>query len=135
MTTIFRSDRTFFLVGYYVSHGPLLFRSGKTNEHDTRLDVLFYDVRAMEVRVFTEGLIVGEEDPEYLSRFPSRPLEMMEPGLIAYSIGNGTWSGYVLAGSFQVGEDRGELQDPSPLLADDSLRFTPDSRPGEPGES
>ena len=42
----FRSDRKFSVFSYGISHGPLLLRSGKTNEHHTRIDVLILDVRA-----------------------------------------------------------------------------------------
>src|SRR4030081_3002378 len=50
----FKSDRKFSVVSYGVSHGPLLLRSGKNNEHQTRIDVLILDVRAMEIRSWFE---------------------------------------------------------------------------------
>jgi hypothetical protein len=56
---IYESDRLFSLFGYTVSHKMLLFRSGKSNESPTtRVDILFKDVRAMEIRSWFKDIRV-----------------------------------------------------------------------------
>jgi hypothetical protein len=85
----FKSDRKFSVFSYETSHGILLLRSGKTNEHHTRIDVLVRDVRAMEIRSWFEGFEITEEDQEYLRGFGSNPIEMIEPGNRVYALREG----------------------------------------------
>jgi hypothetical protein len=48
---VYESDRDVSVFGFSMSHGQLLLRSGKSNENqNTRVDVLFQDVRAIEIR-------------------------------------------------------------------------------------
>jgi|SRR6266850_4259465 len=49
-------QRRFSLHLYWVSHGPLLLRSGKSAKHSTQIDILFYDVRWMALPVWFEGI-------------------------------------------------------------------------------
>jgi hypothetical protein len=49
-------DRKFEMKLYWSSHGSLLLRSGKTDQHPTRMDILFCDVRWMALPVWFEGL-------------------------------------------------------------------------------
>ena len=67
----FKSDRRFSVIGYGAGHGPLLLRSGKTDEHHTRIDVLILDVRAMETRSWSEGFEIALVDQDYLRDFRS----------------------------------------------------------------
>ena len=54
---IYESDRLFSVFGYSMCHGLLLLRSGKSNEYpNTRVDVLFQDVRAIEIRASFKGI-------------------------------------------------------------------------------
>src|SRR5262249_5317339 len=92
--TSFRSDRTFSVYSYHVSHGPLLFRSWRKDERPTRIDVLIKDVRAMEIRSWFDGLEITEVDRGYLRDFRSNPDEMMEPGLRVYALTGNTWKGF-----------------------------------------
>ena len=76
----FKSDRKFWVIGYGAGHGPLLLRSGKTDEHHTRIDLLILDIRAMEIRSWSEGFEIALVDQAFLRDFRSCPAEMMEPG-------------------------------------------------------
>ena len=49
-------DRNFSLHFYWVSHGVLLLRSGTTNEHSSRIEILFSDVLWMALPVWLEGV-------------------------------------------------------------------------------
>lgn len=112
---VFSSSRRFLVYSYALGHGLLLLRSGKTPVESTRVDVLFQDVRAWEIRAVSEGLVVAEEPEEFLAQFSSRPTEMMQPGLKVFSIGGAGWQGYVLAGILRTQEDDGEFTDKSKL--------------------
>ncbi|MDQ0473501.1 hypothetical protein [Labrys wisconsinensis] len=117
MNTIFQSDRDFFVVSYDASHGLLLLRSAKTNEIPTRIDVLFNDVRAMEIRCFiNNGLKIGIEDRKYLFNFQSNPLEMVEFSLKIYSLLGHGWKGFVIGNIFTTTEDTGHALERSSLL-------------------
>ena len=96
----FKSDRKFWVIGYGAGHGPLLLRSGKTDEHHTRIDVLILDIRAMEIRSWSEGFEIALVDQAYLRDFRSCPAEMMEPGLNVYAISGKGWKDSSLVESF-----------------------------------
>jgi hypothetical protein len=113
----FKSDRKFSVFGYSVSHGPLLLRSGRTDEHHTRIDVLILDVRAMEIRSWFEGFEIALADQDYLRDFRSRPAEMMEPGLNAYAISGKRWQGFIVGGKLCVHEDEADFTAPSAFAA------------------
>ena len=112
----FKSDRKFSVFSYSVSHGPLLLRSGRTNEHPTRIDVLILDVRAMEIRSWFEGFEIALVDQDYLRDFRSRPAEMMEPGLNVYATSGKGWQGFIVGGKLFVHEDGADFTAPSALL-------------------
>ena len=113
----FKSDRKFSVFSYGVGHGPLLLRSGTTDEHHTRIDVLILDVRAMEIRSWFEGLEIALVDQDYLGDFRSRPAEMMEPGLNIYAISGKGWQGFVVGGKLCVHEDEAGFTAPSAFAA------------------
>lgn len=121
MKAIYSSDRKFVMFSYHASHGLILFRSGKSNNCSTRCDVMFHDVRAMELRSTTQGISIFEVDLAYLENFKSQPLDILEEGLTAYKIGNGDWSGFVLGGIVRVAEDSGDFFDRSPLQIPDDF--------------
>jgi hypothetical protein len=113
----FQSDRKFSVFGYWASHGPLLLRSGRTDEHHTRIDVLILDVRAMEIRSWFEGFEIALVDQDYLRDFRSRPAEMMQPGLNAYAISGKGWQGFIVGGNLCVHEDEADFTAPSAFAA------------------
>jgi hypothetical protein len=112
----FRSDRKFSVFSYGISHGPLLLRSGKTDEHHTRIDVLILDVRAMEIRSWFEGFEITEVDRDYLRNFRSNPIEMMQIGLSVYALSGKGWQGFIVGGNLCVHEDEADFTAPSALL-------------------
>ena len=114
----FQSDRFFAIVSYSNSHGLLLLRSGKDEERPSRIDVLVQDVRAMELRCWTEGLSIEEVSLDYLDGFKSKPVEMLQPGLKVYCVKGQNWRGFILGGIMRSHEDDGSYWDPSALLGD-----------------
>jgi len=114
--TIYNSERKFVIFSYDASHGVLLLRSAKTTSSDTRCDVVFSDVRAMELRISSDGITISEVELAHLETFKSSPLDLMEEGLVAYKVGNDTWSGFVLGGIVTTAEDYEDFFERSPLL-------------------
>ncbi len=68
---LFSSDRKFVISSYARSHGLLLLRSVKTTANLTRLDILFQDVRAMEIRGHFEGIEIRLTSLATLKEFAS----------------------------------------------------------------
>jgi len=122
----FRSDRTFSVFSYGISHGPLLLRSAKTNEHRTRIDVLILDVRAMEIRSWFEGFEITKVDQDYLRDFRSNPVEMVQAGLSVYALSGKGWHGFIVGGNLCVHENEADFTAPSALLQE-SRRSEKDS--------
>jgi len=96
-------------------------RSRKTNSVRTRMDVLFQDVRAMEIRAWFDGIEIYESSPDILTRFPSNPGKMLEIGNKVYGLKGSGWSGYIVGGIFRTHEDDREMSEPSPLLVGEIL--------------
>jgi hypothetical protein len=113
---IFHSDRRFRLFSYNAGHGLLLLRSGKTAQHSTRLDVLFQDVRAMEIRSWSDGIEIREIPSEQLVGFKSNPLEMVERGNQVYALKGRGWEGFIVGGIVSVAEDTSDFMAQSKLL-------------------
>jgi hypothetical protein len=101
---------------YAASHGLLLLRSRKTPQVKTRLDVLFQDVRAMELRSWFEGLVIEEVDAIFLQGVRSNPIELIEKGNKVYSLRGNRWSGFIVGGIVSFKEDDGEYMTPSGLI-------------------
>jgi len=102
---IFESGRHFLLESYVASHGLLLFRANRTNELPTTIDVLFRDVRAMDVRAWTMGLRIELADRSLLEAYPSDPVEMIETeDILVYRVSGSKWEGFVLACRVDVSE-------------------------------
>ena len=119
MTTIYASQRTFQLFSYAVTHGQLLLRSCKTAIDPTRVDVLFREVRAMELRSWFEGIeIVEEENAAFLATRPSRPVPMFDKEIRFYRLKGNGWEGFVVGGIVSYLEDDGDFFDPSGLIED-----------------
>jgi len=116
-TTVFESKRSFVIFSFSASHGLLLLRSPKGHGCATRVDVLFQDVRAMELRSWFVGVKIQESDLQSLAKCRSNPGGIMEPGNRVYSLIGDGWCGFVAGGIMAVHEDSGEYGDPSALLS------------------
>ena len=110
---LFQSDRTFAAFFFTVSHGQLLFRSGKTSAYPTRLDILFTDVRVIETRLKFEGISISEVPSSFLEGLPSKPTEMIQPGHRCFVLSGIGWQGFLVAGSVFFHEDDKNFFEPS----------------------
>ena len=115
---VFASDRRFVLHSYDVSHGLLLFRSAKRPPLTTsRIDVLFQDVRALEIRCWFEGLVIEEAGLDFLTDKRSNPGQMIEPGNQIYALKSHGWTGFIVGGILRTHEDQGEFFEASRLIS------------------
>ena len=96
----------------------MLFRSSKHRygAPPTRIDVLFTDVRALELRAWTDGLFIEEVEPSSIVDRPSRPTALIEPGNRVYALRGNGWEGFIVAGAIFTAEDDKEESEPSSLL-------------------
>lgn len=102
-TLVYESDRRFSIFGYTVSHGLLLLRSGKSNDTPvTRVDILFQDVRATEIRMWFKGIKIEEVEPAFLDNQRSKPVELVEHGNRVYALSSCGWNGFIVGGIVSV---------------------------------
>ena len=119
---MFSSDRFFRLASYQASHGILLFRSPKRRrDATTNIDVLFTDVRVIELRAWTEGLAIEEIDVANVADSPSHPTELIEPGNRVYAVRGSGWEGFIVGGAMFTLEDDTEECEPTKLMDDPNV--------------
>jgi hypothetical protein len=109
-------EREFQLWSYTASHGQLLLRSPKAPNRPTRMDVLFTDVRSVELRTTLQNLIIEEANASEISERPIRPAETAETGHKFYRLRSGDWIGCVVAGAVRWHEDSREYGESSTLM-------------------
>ena len=109
--------RKFQIFGFSCTHGILLLRSAKTKADSTRIDILFTDVRSLELRTFIEPLLIVEVDPSESANRSTKPNETMEHGHKIYFLKSRDWSGCLVAGACRWHTDDLEFGCPSSLTA------------------
>jgi hypothetical protein len=55
---IFKSPRYFTLFDFLISHGQLLLRSQKSEDHENNIDIVFYDVAYLQVYRGFDGISI-----------------------------------------------------------------------------
>jgi hypothetical protein len=110
---LFRSERSFAVWAYTVSHSQLLLRT-RTGGERSRIDVLFKPVEAMKVRTDYEGLTIrcataGEQDHILAAIGPVGPA----PRVLILETADRM--DYVVAGAVGWKQDDREDHDPSAL--------------------
>jgi len=116
-------NRRFSIHLYWVSHGLLLLRSGKSGQHSTRVDILFSDVRWMAVPVWFEGIRIEQGE---LSEIPlSLTAKIKEEAhfMTVFKVVSQGVTHWVLAGkNVQVSEDDKNYGADSSLLPNFDFR-------------
>jgi hypothetical protein len=112
-----RPERTFQFWAYTVGMARLLLRSTKNETFPTRVDVLFQNVKAMQLPTSLDGLVVSEADDELAKRIEA------DTGILAevsrfFAIETAHGLGYIVAGVMVSREDAGEYFEPSELWPD-----------------
>jgi len=99
---IFQSDRRFQVWQYTVSHGQLLIRSTKEGGHETQVDVLFKNVRALNIPVTFDGLAIERDQ---------------SMGGDSFDVSGEKWAGTIIAGAVAWDETSAEHFEESRLLS------------------
>ena len=108
-------DRVFQLWGYTVSMGRLLLRSTKSEEFETRIDVLFQNVVAIQLPTVMHGLVVAQAGDEEVRSVVTATAILPDDDHHFYSLISSSLAGYVVAGVVVSDEDQGEYFEPSKL--------------------
>jgi len=111
-------DRHFSVHIYWVSHGLLLLRSGKTTDDQKRVDILFCDVRFLGIPTYLDGLRVEESvSADQLATMP------LDHGLCHYEIHtSGAVHSLIASPTISVHEDDLPYHENSALLPDFDFR-------------
>jgi hypothetical protein len=115
---VFSSERKFNLYTYLPGHGLLLLRS-MSQQTPKRVDVLFQDVRSIDIKVWLTGISVSECCLDEVDN-SGELADLIEPGIKIFRIQSQSWSGLIVAGGLRVGEDNGRWVECSMLLSKDS---------------
>lgn len=110
------SQRGFQVWRYLVSHRQLLLRSNKGEDNDTRVEVLFKNVTAINLPTHLDGLTIEEPSDGDEQRLAIDFHPVLEPGQRIYRVRGLTYNGHIIAGAVFTAEDTGDYQDSSPLL-------------------
>lgn len=110
-----RSDRIFQVWAYTVGMSRLLLRSTKNETFATRVEVLFQNVKAMQLPTSLEGLVVAEADADLAQRIEAETGLTRGEGAQFFGLWTAHRVGYVVAGVVITEEDEGEYFEPSAL--------------------
>jgi hypothetical protein len=116
MPVIDYRDRIFQMWAYTVGMGRLLLRATKTPTFQTRIDVLFQDVRAVVLPARLEGVSVRIGSSADRSRVVASIGQWLSADVDLYVIEGMDYVGYVLASVCMLHEDEGEYDEESVLL-------------------
>lgn len=113
-TKIINSKRYFQLWSYTVSHSELLFRSTKSAEFPTRIDVLFKGVKEFHLPTTSNGLLITEaSDVDARKLCNLRKSQSPGGGVKVFMVQGKDFVGYVAALVVLCHEDDGEYNGPS----------------------
>jgi len=80
------------------------------------VDILFTDVRALELRTNLATLAIQEVEPAEIAQRPVKAHQILETGHKIFLLKSAEWVGCVVAGAVHWHEDEGEYGEPSGLL-------------------
>ena len=114
LTEIINTKRFFQIWKYTVGHRQMLFRSTKSTDCSTSIDVLFKGVREFHLPTILTGLSISEASEEEVRMLCSLRLPpSLDKDLKAFKVQGTDFLGYVTALIVVCHEDEGEYDDPS----------------------
>ena len=116
MATMLFPYRVFQVWSYTVGMGRLLLRSPKSPSAETRVDVLFQNVKALKLPTRLEGLSVRSAGIEELRSIEEEVGLLADENSRVFVLEGANYTGYVVAGVVVEHEDEGEYNDPSALM-------------------
>lgn len=113
MDRLDRRERAFQVWAYTVGMGRLLLRSTKSETFTTRVDVLFQNVKAMNLGTQLDGLVVSRADEPLAARITEETGLLPDEDALFFRVESADRTGYVVAGAMAEDEDSGEYFEPS----------------------
>ncbi len=110
-----RDDRVFQMWAYSVSMRRLLLRSNKNDTFDTRVDVLFQNVKAISLPTTMEGLTVATAGDAGVAEIANKTGILPDDDKSFFELRTHGVRGYIIAGVVVEDEDHGEYFEPSRL--------------------
>ena len=119
----YEGDREFSVFVYLISHGLLLLRSGKSEAHPTRVDILFQDVRWIGIPGLMNGVRIERGDRAEIPIPLTPTIARDAEDLSVYRVISEGVSHCLLASrTVSFSEDEMEFFEASPLLPAHDLR-------------
>ena len=116
-TLPFESSRTFSIHLYWASHGLLLIRSGKSKEETNRIDILFQDVRWLNLPTFLNGIKIEIDVSSTLRNRLTKEIQNESDLMTVFRITSQDVPHHILASqTFQIAEDDKNYHEGSSLL-------------------
>ena len=98
-----------------VSHGLLLFRKRATNIGEKSVDIVFKDVRSIQVCDFLDSIRIEEVNSIDIVGKALTSEKTEEPGLRWFRITSKEGEGYICASGYKFHEDAAEFGEPSAI--------------------
>lgn len=108
-----RSDRVFQLWAYTVGMSRLLLRSTKSDQFGSRIDVVFQNVKAIQLLSVLHGIVIARADDAEAERITRETGLLPDVDREFFSVYGSNYVGYVVAGVVVACEDAGEYFEPS----------------------
>ena len=108
-----RPERVFQVWAFTVGMGRLLLRSTKSGSFGTRVDVLFQNVKAINLPTYLDGLIVTVAGPEAEKQITEATGLLPDSDTTFFEVDCSGRRGFVVAGVAVQDEDEGEVFEPS----------------------
>jgi len=108
-----RPERVFQLWAFTVGMGRLLLRSTKSGSFGTRVDVLFQNVKAINLPTYLDGLVVTVAGPEFQERIVEATGLLPDADTTFFEVECSGRRGFVVASVAVQDEDEGEFFEPS----------------------
>jgi hypothetical protein len=119
-----RFERRFSVYLYWVSHGVLLLRSGKSDKDGTRIDILFQDVVWMALPAWWDTLEISLSSIEAIPFSLPATLKKEVPYRSVFRVATDGVDHFVVAGSAFMAEDDRYFAQDSLLLPDLHVKQT-----------
>lgn len=112
-------DRRFQLWAYTVGMGRMLLRSTKSETFDSRIDVVFQNVQALQLPSVLAGLSLDVANAGRTASITAVTGLQVGEGCTFFTLDGVGYSGYVVAGVIALSVDEGEYFEPSAVWPGD----------------
>jgi hypothetical protein len=114
MSSIFKSNRYFTISDFYISHGQLLLRSNKNDNNLENIDIIFFDVRYIQLPTSFNGIAISKSSSSAELSLPQSIQDnLANSDIRVFTITATKEKFYVIAAFFKVFENQLEFNETS----------------------